>query len=165
MKRVFLTFIMGFLLSGSAYAHGGISDLPDSVQIMQYKMKLYVNQDDAETIINLAMAYYRTDVLPKAAKLLQAVIKKDSNNFDALNGMGLVLLRDGKSSEALDYLKRAVAVNAKDVMVHVHLAVVHEQLKQLDLAGKELDEAHRLAADTEELRQVEAEKKRISTAL
>ena len=55
MQKLFLALCMVLLMAGSAAAHGSISKLPDSVQILQYKMKLYMNEDDADTKNNLAM--------------------------------------------------------------------------------------------------------------
>jgi tetratricopeptide (TPR) repeat protein len=149
MQKLLLALFLLAMSAGSASAHGDISKLPDSVQIMQYKMLLYMDADDAETKNNLAMAYVRTKQLDLAVQELEGVLKKDAKNFDALDGMGIVLLKQKKADEALKYLERALAINDKDAMLHVHLSIVHEQLKQADRATEALKKAGELAPGPE----------------
>ncbi len=164
MQKLFLALTVVLLMSGSAAAHGNISKLPDSVQILQYKMKLYMNADDADTKNSLAMAYFRTNQLDEAKNELSSILEKDANNFNALDGMGLVLIKEGNGAEALDYLKRAQKVNDKDVMLHVHLSVAHSQLKEADLARSEMDKAKALASGPEELTRIQEEVKMITNS-
>ena len=164
MRKLFLALMLIVLMSGSAAAHGNISKLPDSVQILQYKMKLYMNADDAGTKNNLAMAYFRTNQLDEAKNELSSILKKDANNFNALDGMGIVLIKEGNAAEALDYLNRARKINDRDVMVHVHLSVAHSQLKQADLARSEMDKAKSLASGPDELARIDKEVKMITNS-
>ncbi len=163
MKKAILALII-IVLPVSALAHGGISKLPDSVQILQYKMKLYMNADDVDTINNLAMAYFRTNQLEEAKKLLLPVLEKDANNFNSLDGMGIILLREGKAGEALEYLLKARGVNDKDLLLQVHLAIAHEQLNQKDLAENEMKKAKSMAATPEEQALIEKEIKLITNS-
>lgn len=162
MRNLFFTVLMLLLSVSSAAAHGGISKLPDSVQIMQYKMLLYMDSNDIATRNSLAMAYFRTDELAEATKQLEEVLKLDANNFDALDGMGIVLLRQNKGAEAVKYLERALALNDKDMLVHVHLSLAHKQLNQPDLAKKALEAAEKLAATPEAAAEIEKEIELIS---
>lgn len=162
MQNLFFSLLLLAVSAGSAAAHGGISKLPDSVQIMQYKMLLYMDENDAETRNNLAMAYFRTNELTEAAQQLEAVLRNDANNFDALDGMGIVLLRQKKGAEALKYLDQALTINAKDIMLHVHRSLAHKQLNQPDLAQKAMDTAKELASTPEETAAIQEEIKLIS---
>jgi Flp pilus assembly protein TadD len=164
MQKLILALSMILLVAGSAAAHGNISKLPDSVQILQYKMKLYMNADDADTKNKLAMAYFRTNQLDEAKKELASILEKDANNFDALDGMGVVLIKEGNGAEALKYLHRALAINERDVMIHVHLSIAHTQLNQPDLARNEMDKAKSLASGTEELARIQEEVKLITNS-
>lgn len=157
MQKLFLALCMVLLMAGSAAAHGSISKLPDSVQILQYKMKLYMNEDDADTKNNLAMVYVRTGQLDEAKTQLISILEKDPHNFNALDEMGVVLIIEGKADNALEYLKKAQEVNDVDLMLHVHFSVAHTLLKQADLAGKEMDKAKSMASGPEELTAIEAE--------
>ncbi len=162
MKKLLLTLLILLLSAGSAAAHGGISKLPDSVQIMQYKMLLYMDANDPETKNKLAMAYFRTDELNKAVEQLEAVLKKDPNNFDALDGMGIVLMKQKKRADALHYLERALAVNDKDMLLHVHLSLAHKQLNQPDLAQKAMESAKKMASTPEAVAEIQQEIKLIT---
>ncbi len=151
MNRIFLAVLLVLSLAGSAAAHGNISKLPDSVQILQYKMKLYMNADDAATKNKLAMAYFRTGQYDEAGKELQSILEKDANNFDALDGMGIVLIKQGKAEQALEYLNRALAVSDKDLLLHVHLSSAYALAGQADKAEAELAKAKSLAAGSQDL--------------
>ena len=164
MRNLFFTLLALLLSAGSAAAHGGISKLPDSVQIMQYKMLLYMDENDIPSKNGLAMAYFRTNELAEATRQLQEVLKLDADNFNALDGMGVVLLRQKKGAEAMKYLERALALNDKDMMVHVHLSLAHKQLNQPDLAKKALEDAEKLAATPEAAAEIKKEIKLISNS-
>ncbi len=157
MKKIFIICSTFMLLAATAYGHGNISKLPDSVQILQYKMKLYMNAEDIDSRNNLAMAYYRTNQLEEAKKQLDYIIKKDAINFDALDGMGIVLLKMGRDHEAIKWLNKAVVINQQDVMVHVHLAVYYKKMRMADKADKEMAKAESLVADPEKLKDLDKE--------
>ena len=162
MRKLFFTLLVLLVSAGSAAAHGGISKLPDSVQIMQYKMLLYMDSEDVATKNNLAMAYFRTNELKEATQQLEEILQLDAKNFNALDGMGIVLLRQKKGAEAIKYLERALALNDKDMMVHVHLSLAHKQLDQPDLAKKALETAEKLAATPEAAAEIQKEIELIS---
>lgn len=162
MRFLFPLLSLVLLSHGMARAHGDISALPDSVQILQYKMVLYTDSEDLATKNLLAMAYFRTKALDEASVLLDEIIAKDPNNFDAMDGRGIVLLKQGRGNEALDYLNRALAINDKDVMIHAHLAAAHAQLKRPDLAALEMELAGQLAETPEMRAEIQEEIKRVS---
>ncbi|WP_339136522.1 MAG: tetratricopeptide repeat protein [Candidatus Electrothrix sp. GW3-4] len=162
MRKLFFTLLVLLVSAGSAAAHGGISKLPDSVQVMQYEMLLYMDANDTATRNSLAMAYFRTNKLQKATEQLEEVLKLDANNFNALDGMGIVLLRQKKGAEAIKYLERALVLNDKDMMVHVHLSLAHQQLNQPELAKKSLETAEKLAATPEAADEIQKEIELIS---
>jgi tetratricopeptide (TPR) repeat protein len=162
MQKLFFTLLVLLVTASSAAAHGGISKLPDSVQIMQYKMLLYMDADDIATRNSLAMAYFRNNELTEAAQQLEEVLQLDSNNFNALDGMGIVLLRQKKGAEAVKYLERALALNDKDMMAYVHLSLAHQELNQPELAKKALETAEQLAATPEAAAEIQKEIELIS---
>jgi len=164
MQKLFLALSMVLLFAGSAAAHGSISKLPDSVQILQYKMKLYMNADDADTKNNLAMVYVRTGQLNEAKEQLEAILAKDQHNFNALDEMGVVLTIEKKAANALEYLTKAQKINDKDLMVHVHLSIAHGLLNQADLAKQEMDKAKALMAGPEDITAIEQEVKMITNS-
>jgi predicted Zn-dependent protease len=161
LKKLPLALLLLALGAGAAFAHGDISNLPDSVQIMQYQMLLYMDTENTETRNSLAMAYFRTGQFDLAAQELQHILTKDADNFNALDGMGLVLLRQNKTKEALKYLERARAVNAKDVMLHVHFSFAYEQLDQADQAAASLKKAAELYSGSDAAAAIEKELKMI----
>jgi tetratricopeptide (TPR) repeat protein len=148
---------------GNAWAHGDISKLPNSVQIMQYRLLLYMSPEDPGPRNELAMALYRTNQLEEAEKELRYILEKDSRNFDALDGLGIVLLKMGRYQDALQYLKKAASVNDQDLMVHVHLSVVYEKLKIPEKSQKELEKARSLTSDPLQLENIEKEFKLVSS--
>ena len=157
MRKLFYIFSAFMLLAGTAHAHGNISNLPDTVQILQYKMILHMNADDMDARNNLAMAYFRTNQLEEARKQLECVLEKDGSNFNALDGMGIVLIKMGQDQEALLYLNKAAAINPQDVMVHVHLAVNYKNLNMVELVDEEMAKARLQAVGSDELEDIDRE--------
>ncbi|MDH4318388.1 MAG: tetratricopeptide repeat protein [Desulfobulbaceae bacterium] len=151
------TWILAGILSlvwiGSANAHGDITNLPSSVQVLQYQMSLWIEPEDLDKRSGLAMAYFRTNELDKAITELETVLAADPVHFDALNGMGVVLIKKGQAKQALDYLQKAYAINADDVMIHVHLSIAYDKLGQAAEAQKYMEKArslHKAAGGNEE---------------
>ena len=161
MNRLCVAFILCLSLTGHAWAHGKVAHLPDSVQITQYRLSLFMDPDNLAVRNNLALALYRTNQLEEAQEELKYILEKDSANFDALDAMGIVLLRMGKYQEALEYLKKAVKVNERDVMVHVHLSVAYEKLESAEKARGELDKARSLSSAPAELENIKKELKMV----
>ena len=159
MKRLSLGFILCLVWAGGAWAHGDISSLPNSVQILQYKLLLHMSPEDPDLRNKLAMAFYRKSQLEEAEKELRHVIERDAANFDALDGLGIVLTKMGKHQEALESLMKAVEVNRQDVMVHVHLSVLYQKMNLPERAQSELEKARALASDPVELEKIEKELK------
>lgn len=147
MQKLFLALSMVILMAGSAAAHGNISKLPFSVQILQYKMKLYMNADDLDTVNNLAMAYFYSGEMANAKEQLEIVLAADEHNFNALDGMGMVALKEGNNGRALEFLQRAQKINEKDMYLLVHLSVAHNNSGMAQLAEKEMKMAKSLADD------------------
>jgi len=161
MKHWIAGLALFLLMGGTAHAHGNISNLPNSVQILQYRMLLYLNPKDNVARNNLAMALFRTNKLDEARGELDKVLKSDASNFNALDGMGIVLLKMGKYTEALDYLKKALAIKKDDMMVHVHLAAVYKKLSQPEKAAAELEQAKALSKKPDAEKLIEKELKLI----
>ncbi len=157
MKKLVLTLIICLIWVGSAYAHSDLESLPPAVAIMSYKHILYMNPDDLATRNKLAMAFIRTNELQEAQKELAYVLKKEENNFDALDGYGVLLIKAGKYKDALQYLSKAASINKQDTMLYVHLSVLYEKMKEGDKAEAALKKAQSLASP-EELNKIEAER-------
>lgn len=162
MTRLSLTLILVLIWAGGAWAHMETDDLPDSVAIMQYRLLLYMNPDDTGPRNSLAMALYRTNELDEAEKELRYILERDPSNFDALDGLGIVLIRMEKHQEAMQCLDKAVKINEQDVMVHVHLSVLYEKMMLPKKAGMELDKARSLASDPVQLEKIDEELKLVS---
>jgi tetratricopeptide (TPR) repeat protein len=159
MKKLSLTLIFCIVGTGWAWAHGDISSLPDSGQIMQYRLLLYMSPDDPAPRNKLAMVLYRTNQLKEAKSELDHVLQRDPLNFDALDGLGLVLTKMERYQEALECLNKAVRINEQDVMVHVHLSVVYQKMNLPEKAQSELEKARSLVSDRVQLEDIEKELK------
>ncbi len=155
--RIFALILLLLVTPSVALGHGDISKLPPSVQILQYKMQLYMNPDDMGTRNKIALAYIATGKLDEAETNIQQVLDKDKNNFDALDEMGLVKFRQGKYKEALEYFDRAATINPDDMMVHVHKFQALSRLNQQNKAKTELACAKALAKSPEDAKRIEKE--------
>ncbi|MBE9505115.1 MAG: tetratricopeptide repeat protein [Proteobacteria bacterium] len=126
---------------------------------MQYRLLIYIDPDDLTSRNSLAMALYRTNEPEEAEKELRYIIERDSLNFDAQDGLGIVLIKAGRYQEALQCLEKAVEINEEDVMVHVHLSVLYQKTGLPERAKSELDKARSLTLQSVELENIEKELK------
>jgi tetratricopeptide (TPR) repeat protein len=156
-RELSVTLVLCMIWVGFAWGHGAVSALPDSVQIEQYTLKIWLNPDDFGTRNKLAMALYRSDRLEEAEKELRYILGENSEDFDALDGMGIVLIEMEKYQEALEYLTKAARINEKNMMVHVRLSVVYQKMKLPKKAQSELEKARSLTSDPAELEHIEQE--------
>lgn len=157
MRGLSMALVLCLVWVGLAGAHGDVSRLPNSVQIEQYKLKIWINPDDLVTRNKLAMAFYRSKQLAEAEEELRYILTKDSADFDGLDGLGIVLIKMGKYQDALEYLEKAARMNEQDVMVHVHLSVVYQKMKLPEKAQGALRKARSLASNPHELKHIEEE--------
>ena len=162
MKKLSVTIALCLVWVASAWAHSDLSQFPSSVQIVQYKTSLWMNPDDLETRNKLAMAFYLTNKLEEAEEELMYVLKKDPQDFDALDGLGVVLIRKKNYPEALDSLGKAVKINEHDVMVHVHLSAVYHKMNEQDKAKDAWKKAKSLAKSRAQRKEMEQEFKYVS---
>jgi Flp pilus assembly protein TadD len=124
---------------------------------MQYRLLIHMNPADLVSRNRLAMALYRTGELDGALEQLEYVLQAEEDNFDALDGVGIVLIRMGRCSEALEYLEKAQGLRDEDLMVHVHLAVARRALGQGELAEEELNRAKGMASGADILSEIDRE--------
>jgi Flp pilus assembly protein TadD len=145
------------------WAHEDLTTLPNSVQIIQYKTTLWINPEDLETRNKLAMAYYLNNELEESEKELRYILKRDPGDFNALDGLGIVLIKKKKYQEALKHLEKAARINGQDMMVHVHLSVVYREMNSHAKADSALKKANMLATNRIKRRQIEKELKLVSS--
>jgi tetratricopeptide (TPR) repeat protein len=85
----------------------------------------------------------RTQRYREALELIDRARVADPGNAAIIDSYGWVLFKLGKAREALDYLRRAYALQ-KDPDIASHLGQVLWVLKQKDEARKYFDEARKL---------------------
>src|SRR4051794_28098829 len=59
-----------------------------------------------------AVRLHQAGDLPKAAQLYQAILEEQPRDFDALYGLGIARLQEGRLEDALDAVRKALAVNS-----------------------------------------------------
>ena len=103
--------------AGPAHAMGGGSDSPFAANPAQdYK--------DAVRAVN-------AEDYDKAIKLLNAVIKEQPKNADALNYMGYSHRKLGKHPDAVAFYEKALAVNPDHRGANEYLGEAHLEMNQL----------------------------------
>jgi len=113
--------------SVNTFAHVDSDSMPDSVAETEYRIYLEFKPNDIVVLNKLGMVYYRLNKWPKAVKEFSKVLKKDPNNYDALDGMGLVKAAQQDYDEAIRLHKKAIALNADDMVGYYHLGSALEK--------------------------------------
>ena len=109
----FSALVMIIILPGvNTFAHVDSDSMPDSVAETEYRIYLEFKPNDIVILNKLGMVYYRLNKLPSAVREFSKVLKKDPNNYDALDGMGLVKAAQQDYDEAIRLHQKAIALNA-----------------------------------------------------
>lgn len=147
MRRWLLAPILALiLLSPGAPVWGHVTDvMPDAVAEMEYQILLDFQPEKVEVRNKLAMVLFRKKKFKEAEAEFRTVLATDPSNFDALDGLGLVMTSTARPQEAIEQFQAAIGVKAQDVMVHYHLGQVLAEEGDLPAAAKALARASELA--------------------
>ncbi|HZT43992.1 MAG TPA: tetratricopeptide repeat protein [Chthonomonadaceae bacterium] len=96
---------------------------PRTVAVRRALAASYLNKGDA-------------DSLKRAEETYLQVLQDVPEDPDALNGLGLIAQKRGKTEDAIGYFKRAIAVNSRFADAINNLAVAYEAKGDTDLAIK-----------------------------
>ncbi len=157
--KLLILCLFTFILPEVAWAHGNISNLPAPVQIMQYRLLIYMNPNDFVSRNKMAMVLLRTNKVDAAKAQLDYILEKDPKNFDALDGLGILLMKQGHMDEARARLLQAEGLRPNDPMVHLHLYVLYKELGQKALAEAEMKRVKGLCKDQKMAAKIKAELK------
>ena len=153
---------------GQVHAHVEKSGMPDPVAEMEYRILLEFKPDDLATRNLLAMALLRQKKMAEAEKEFREIIRRDPNNFDAMDGLALLLMAAGgkdRDSEALKLLQAAAALRPDDILVHLHLGKALAAVGQLEAARLTLQRGLDLVDTRKSFPDMEKQKSELTAAL
>ncbi len=101
--------------------------MPDGEAEMEYLILLEFEPQNIGVRNKLGMIYYRQNKLEESAAQFTEVFHRAPDDFDALDGMGLVLAKGKKFPSAIDHFIRAILKKPTDAMVYFHLGLVYEK--------------------------------------
>ena len=94
----------------------------DSLQYIDQLKALYAQDSSNPTILeNIYNMYNAIGEKETAMRVLDEALAADPNNFVALADKGMALLGDGKTAEAVDYLRRAAQVKDDNAVILTYL--------------------------------------------
>jgi tetratricopeptide (TPR) repeat protein len=85
--------------------------------------------------------------LPRAESLLQSVLAKSPDDADALNLLGVIRAKQGRSTDAERLFRRAIINSPRHLGAHINLAELFLTTNRPTLATPILLNAHKLAPD------------------
>ena len=115
----------------------------DNLNALAVSYKLLGNIKKAEENLNLLLSlgckndyilsnagnfYYDTGRIDYAKKCHEEAIKSNPNNLNSLNQLGLCFSNQGKDKEAIEFYKKSLSVNDKDVSTHINIANSYRNL-------------------------------------
>ena len=94
----------------------------DSVKYVNELLQLHEENPQNEVILeNIYNTYSYLGEQDKAKNFLKSVLDKDPNNFVALADMGIACMRDDNVDDAINYLRRAIAVKDDNAVLHTYV--------------------------------------------
>jgi tetratricopeptide (TPR) repeat protein len=128
------------MVSDLATALQNMGDKGRAVSVLEAARQRDPSDDD--TVFALAAAYERDNRFDQAEKMFRDMVAKDPRNAPALNYLGYMLADRGqKLPEAVDLIKRALAVEADNPSYLDSLGWAYVKLSQLEPARDPLERA------------------------
>lgn len=105
-------------------------------EALKYYTVLYDSTDinvlNNEDIINFANAAISENKLNIACINYTLVLQNDSTNYDALNGLGIINLRQNEIKTAMRFFQKAIDVDCKKAAAFSNMALCHHYLLNYD---------------------------------
>ncbi len=115
--------------------------------IYYYKGALHINGQNSVLLNKLGVAELQTGDRGAARKHLNQAVKVDPHNVPAWNNLGVLACIDRKYSQAVRYLKNALALQETNASAHLNMAEAWFGLGEVDRAMTEYTRALELDAD------------------
>jgi uncharacterized protein (TIGR02466 family) len=88
---------------------------------------LSIERDSALFQSSLAQAYYRTGKVAEAVELLESVVARQPDSFQAYSDLGAALQESGQLERAIEAYRRSIELNPDLVIVHFNLGTALKQ--------------------------------------
>jgi predicted O-linked N-acetylglucosamine transferase (SPINDLY family) len=98
-------------------------------------------------ILSRALDLHKQGKLEEAKKIYNGLLKKDSNNFELLNLLGIVTLQLKNYRKAIIIINRAININPSHHALYNNLGVIYKELEEYDDAIKNFKKAFELNAN------------------
>ncbi len=87
-----------------------------------------------EQVVEMAINCHQLGRLSEAEALYQHILRSQSDNIDALHLSGVLCTQTGRHDEAIDLIKKAIAINPHISAFHSHLGNAYQNAEQYDEA-------------------------------
>ncbi len=115
-----------------------------SVGQSQTRQNNQVNHVKLRQWLDAASAYADAGQIQQAITTCQAVIREDSNNYQAYNLMGILAYFSGQDTLAMQLLQRSIAIKSDYADAHNNLGEIYRSSWQFEMAFKHLQTAVKL---------------------
>lgn len=113
-------------------------------------------KSDPDSLFKLAVSYYNQKDYDKSIEYYEKILKLDSNNALAYNGLANVY-RDQKNEEkAVENYKKAIEINPTFALAYSNLAIMYIDLGEKKEAGETIENGLKNVPNSPELKNVEA---------
>jgi tetratricopeptide (TPR) repeat protein len=92
-------------------------------------------------LLEEGFAYQKQENFLAAKANYLSVLKSDANNQFALNLLGVVSIHNNEFEQAIEYLEKALTVNADDAETYSNLGLAYKEVKRLSDAQKMFEKA------------------------
>jgi predicted O-linked N-acetylglucosamine transferase (SPINDLY family) len=100
-----------------------------------------------EKLVAQGLALHQQGKLPEAKAIYDQVLKKQPQNFMALQLMGAFYLQTKNNLQAIEFLSQAIAINPQFAPCYNNIGLAFKEIKRLDEALASYDHAVRIKPD------------------
>ena len=80
-------------------------------------------EKNATALFNLAVIYEEKGDKQRAKETYMEVLKVDSSHFKSKVNLAILLDKEGRGTDALNYYKEALQLNPKDARIHHNIGI------------------------------------------
>lgn len=127
---LFISLFFFTTAPSNSQAHVGSESIPVIAE-MEYRIYVDLNPKDLELRNKYGMLLLNRNKISEAESQFTLILSMAPDNFDAMDALGLVRIRQQRYPEAVKFLQEAARINPKDISVFLHLGNALEANGQL----------------------------------
>jgi predicted O-linked N-acetylglucosamine transferase (SPINDLY family) len=98
-------------------------------------------------ILNKGLTFHKAGNLEEARLIYEQLLKKDQNNFELINLLGVISLQQKKYDDAIIQISKAISINSNHQALYNNLGVAYKEMENYEDAIKNFKKAIKIKSN------------------